>query len=250
MIYLRNKIFLNLKNYQQKKQVLFVIPARSGSKGVKNKNLRICAGESLLRRAVNIANDMEFDSRVIVSTDSEDYLKHVEDLNCSQNFLRTQYLSGDFIGDIEVLTHALHSSEIEFNENYQCVTMLQPTSPLRKKEHISDSINAVIKESWEASLTVNRVDLKYHPLKSLKMSVNGSSDYFLSEGSKIISRQMLEQTFIRNGACYSITPLSLTSRKTFVGSHSKLIVTEPMISIDSIDEIIECESILLKRDIN
>ena len=132
MIYLRNKIFLNLKNYQQKKQVLFVIPARSGSKGVKNKNLRICAGESLLRRAVNIANDMEFDSRVIVSTDSEDYLKHAEDLNCSQNFLRTQYLSGDFIGDIEVLTHALHSSEIEFNENYQCVTMLQPTSPLRK----------------------------------------------------------------------------------------------------------------------
>jgi len=239
-----------LKNYQEQKQVLFVIPARSGSKGVKNKNLKICAGESLLRRAVKIANEIKFDSRVIVSTDSGDYLKHVEDLNCYPNFLRTSYLSGDLIGDIEVLTHALHSAEIEFNENYKCVTMLQPTSPLRKKEHIYDSINAVIADSWGASLTVNRVDLKYHPLKSLKMSLNGSSDYFLNEGSKIIGRQMLDQTYIRNGACYSITPLTLTTLKTFIGSHSKLIVTEPMISIDSIDEINECESILLKRNIS
>ena len=91
-----------MKNYINQKQVLFVIPARSGSKGVKNKNLKLCAGESLLRRAVKIASDISFDSRIVVSTDSEIYLKHIEDLNCSSSFLRPSYLSGDSIGDISL----------------------------------------------------------------------------------------------------------------------------------------------------
>tara|TARA_A100001388_G_scaffold275386_1_gene260832 strand:- start:5 stop:730 length:726 start_codon:yes stop_codon:yes gene_type:complete len=238
---------VNLKNFKNNKEVLFVIPARSGSKGVKNKNLKLCAGESLLRRAVKIAKEINFDSRIIVSTDSEIYLKHVEDLDCSQGFLRTSYLSGDSICDIEVLTQTLHAAEVEYNENYKCVTMLQPTSPLRKKEHIYDSVNAVIKDLWDASLTANKVDLKYHPLKSLIISAKGSSNYYLEEGAKIISRQMLDQTYIRNGACYSITPSCLTTLKTFIGSHSKIIETEEMISIDSQEEIIECENILLKR---
>ena len=78
-----------MKNYLKAREILFVIPARSGSKGVRNKNLKLCAGESLLRRAIKIALEMDFDSRIIVSTDSEEYLQHVEDLNCSTNFLRT-----------------------------------------------------------------------------------------------------------------------------------------------------------------
>ncbi len=239
-----------MKKYLNKKEVLFVVPARSGSKGVKNKNLQICADESLLRRAVNLALEIDIDSRVIVSTDSEDYIDHVSDLKCSNNFLRPLYLSGSAVGDIEVLTQALHASEIIFNECYKCVAMLQPTSPLRKKNHVMQSINAVLKESWEASFTANKVDLKYHPLKSLKVLDDGSSDYYLIEGEKIINRQMLQDTFIRNGACYSITPQCLTTVKSFIGKHSKIIETEPMISIDSNSEIKLCEKILLEQNNN
>ena len=238
-----------MKKHLKEKEVLIVIPARSGSKGVKNKNLRLCAGESLLRRAVKIAIDLNLNSRIIVSTDSEDYLKHIDDLKCSKDFLRTSYLSGDTIGDIEVLTHALHSSENQYGERYKCISMLQPTSPLRLKKHIFESINAIINDSWQASFTANKVDLKYHPLKSLIYNSDGSSNYYLNEGSKILSRQMLNQTFIRNGACYSITPLCLTTVKSFIGSHSKIIETEEMISIDSIEEIKSCERILLEREI-
>ena len=61
---------------------------------------------------------------------------------------------------------------------------------------------------------------------------------------------MLNQTFIRNGACYSITPMCLTTVKSFIGSHSKIIETEPMISIDSVEEIAQCEEILIKRNSN
>ena len=77
-----------MKNYINQKQVLFVIPARSGSKGVKNKNLKLCAGESLLRRAVKIASDISFDSRIVVSTDSEIYASIARDLGAEVPFLR------------------------------------------------------------------------------------------------------------------------------------------------------------------
>ena len=237
-----------MKKYPNQREVLFVVPARSGSKGVKNKNLQLCAGESLLRRAVNLALEIDIDSRVIISTDSEDYIDHVSDLQCSNHFLRPIYLSGSAVGDIEVLTQALHASEILFNECYKCIAMLQPTSPLRKKKDVLESVNAVLKESWEASFTANKVDLKYHPLKSLKVLDDGSSDYYLIEGEKIINRQMLKDTFIRNGACYSITPHCLTTVKSFIGKHSKIIETEPMISIDSNYEIMLCEKIILENN--
>ena len=211
-----------MKNFQKQKEILFIIPARSGSKGVKNKNLKLCAGESLLRRAVKIAINMDFDSRVIVSTDSEKYLNHVEDLKCSKNFLRPSYLSEILLGILKFLLN-LCILLIEFNENYKCVAMLQPTSPLRQNKHFADSINAVINDSWDASFTANKVDLKYHPLKSLTISKNGSSNYYLDEGSNIIGRQMLSQTYIRNGACYSITPECLTIVRSFIGLHSKII---------------------------
>ena len=237
-----------MKNYHSQKEVLIVIPARSGSKGIKNKNLCLCAGESLLRRAVKMAIDLNLNSRIVVSTDSEDYLKHVDDLECSKDFLRTSYLSGDEIGDIEVLTHALHSSEIQYNESYKCISMLQPTSPLRIKKDVLDSINAIINDSWQASFTANKVDLKYHPLKSLIINEDGSSNFYLNEGINIVSRQMLKNTFIRNGACYSITPHCLTKMKSLIGSHSKIIETEPMVSIDTIEELINCEKILKERE--
>ena len=237
-----------MKELINQKDVLFVIPARSGSKGVKDKNLKICAGETLLRRAVKISLDTNYDSRVVVSTDSREYLSHVSDLKCGTDFLRPNYLSGDKVGDIEVMVHALHASENLYGERYRCLSMIQPTSPLRKKSHIIESIKAVLNDNWEASFTANKVDLKYHPLKSLALNSDGSSSFFLDKGADIISRQMLSSTYIRNGACYSINPKFLTIKKSFIGSHSKIIETESMISIDSVDEIKKCEEILLKRE--
>ena len=84
-------------------------------------------------------------------------------------------------------------------------------------------------------------------MKSIKISYDGASEYYLDGGSKIISRQMLGTTYIRNGACYCITPKALTTIKSFVGQHSKLIETEPMISIDRMDELKKCSNILEKR---
>jgi len=228
-------------------KILFVIPARSGSKGLKDKNILNCANETLLRRSIKVCKDIGGDSNIYVSTDSNKYISHVDDLISNPPYLRPKYLSGDLVGDIEVLTHALHVCENFYDTNYQCIVMIQPTCPLRKKEHIIDSIKAVIDEKFDTAITCNKVDKKYHPLKSLSINNKNYLTPYLETSVEIIARQQLNDTYIRNGACYAITPKQLCVGKSFFNCKSKLIQTEPLISIDTHEELKYCEAILTKR---
>ncbi len=231
-----------------KKKVLFVVPARSGSKGIKDKNIQICGNDTLLRLSINICKSVEIDSHIFVSTDSEKYIQHVADLINNKHLLRPNYLSGDQVGDIEVLTHALHACEALYQQEYSCIVMVQPTSPLRKIKNINDCIEAVLKNGFSSALTAHKVDLKYHPLKSLKLCEDNLVEPYLSDSSKIISRQQLDSTYIRNGACYAIKPDHLCLKKSFFKGKTKLIETEEMISIDSQYELDYCSKLLKNKN--
>ena len=227
--------------------ILFVIPARSGSKGIKNKNIQICANETLLRRSVKICQSLDLNSNIYVSTDSQEYLNHIKDLLENAPILRPDYLSGDFVSDIEVLTHAVHTCENFYKTKYKCIAMIQPTSPLRTKEHLMKSLDAVLKENYDSAITCHKVDSKYHPFKSLILNENNNLTTFIDQKIKIIARQQLGITFIRNGACYAITPKQLCIKKTFLNCNSKLILTDELISIDNIEELRLCEKLLNKN---
>lgn len=228
------------------KKILFVIPARSGSKGIIDKNIKLCGNDTLLRLAVKLCKMVELDSRIFVSTDSREYLRSIDDLIEEQKTLRPDYLSGDKVGDIEVLTHALHACESIYFEKYSCVVMVQPTSPMRKIENLKDCISAVVSEGYSAALTAHVVDRKYHPLKSLKLCGDNLVEPYLKESSLIISRQQLNPTYVRNGACYAIKPEHLCLKKSFFEGKTKLIQTEKMISIDTQDELDYCSNLLKK----
>ena len=125
--------------------------------------------------------------------------------------------------------------------------MVQPTSPLRKVENLYDCIAAVLNQGFSSALTAHKVDLKYHPLKSLKISHNDLVEPYLSDSSKIISRQQLDSTYIRNGACYAIKPDHLCLKKSFFKGKTKLVETEEMISIDSQYELDYCSKLLKNK---
>ena len=228
-------------------KILFVIPCRSGSKGINNKNIRKCGNDTLLRLSVKHCLSLNLDADIYVSTDSQEYINHIKDLINNPPFLRPKELSGDFVGDIEVLTHALATCQKFYKSNYSCIVMIQPTSPLRTSKDTLATINAIIKEGYDSSITCQKVDKKYHPLKSLKLNKIGYVDHFIDNPNEIIARQQLETTYIRNGASYSITPEQLIKGKTFFKCKSKLVLTEEMVSIDSIDELNFCQRVLLNR---
>lgn len=121
-------------------EVLAVIPARSGSKSVKDKNIRLINGKPMMAYSISHALQTGCIDRVIVSTDSVKYAEIAKEYGAEVPFLRPQEYATDTALDIDVFTHAL--KYLKENEGYlpELVVQLRPTYPVRK---ISDIENMV-----------------------------------------------------------------------------------------------------------
>lgn len=121
-------------------EVLAIIPARSGSKSIKDKNIRLINGKPMLAYSIEHALQAKCIDRVIVSTDSEEYAKIAKKYGAETPFIRPAELAADTSLDIDVFEHAL--KYLEENEGYlpELVVQLRPTYPVRK---ISDIENMV-----------------------------------------------------------------------------------------------------------
>ena len=125
--------------------------------------------------------------------------------------------------------------------------MLQPTSPLRELQDIQSTYQAVSSNQFSSSLTVHKVDKKFHPLKSLRINDTGTLEFFLDDGKNIIARQQLSDVYIRNGASYCIKTDVLCTEKSLFTRSTKPVITQPMISIDSIEDLLDCETTIVER---
>jgi len=123
------------------KNILAVIPARGGSKGVPKKNLREINGVPIVCLAAQISSTSSLIDRTVVSTDSIEIINKVKEFGYDAPFKRPEAISGDRIGDVPVLIHALNETEKIFNETFDVILMLQPTSPLRTTHDIELAID-------------------------------------------------------------------------------------------------------------
>lgn len=215
------------------RRVLAVVPARGGSKGISLKNLRPIAGVPMVARVGQCAADVPELDRIVVSTDHEEISRVAEAAGIDAPFRRPPNLSGDRIGDLEVLTHALRATEELDGETYDIVVMLQPTSPLRTPEHISATLRMLVEGDWDAVWTVSESDSKAHPLKQLTVKADKLGLYDPS-GATIIARQQLDPVFHRNGIAYAITRDCLLEQKTIMGGRTGALVLDgQFVSIDT-----------------
>lgn len=231
------------------KRLLAIVPARGGSKGVPLKNLQPLLGVPLVARVGSLVRDLGYFDKAVVSTDHPKIAEVARSAGFEVPFLRPEELSGDLIGDYEVLSHALGEVERLDGLRYDVVVMLQPTSPLRRPVHVTAAIAKLIDEEWDAVWTVSRTDSKYHPLKQLRLGRDGRIDYYSPEGGAIIARQQLDQVYHRNGAAYAFTRECLLKQKTIKGERSAaVVIEEPMLSIDTVDDLRRAERLLQARE--
>ena len=133
------------------RRVLVVVPARGGSKGVKLKNLREVGGVPLVALAGQVAKALPWVDRAIVSTDHEGIAKVAEEAGLACPFLRPEDISGAIISDWQVLIHALTEMERIDAVTYDVVVMLQPTSPGRTPEHVTATMEHLVKGGFDAA---------------------------------------------------------------------------------------------------
>jgi CMP-N,N'-diacetyllegionaminic acid synthase len=218
----------------QGKRVLAVVPARGGSKGVKLKNLRPVGGVPLVALAGKVAAQCDFIDRAVVSTDHEEIAKVAEGSGLLAPFRRPESLSGDRIGDWDVLSHALQEMERLDGVTYDIVLMLQPTSPSRKPQHVRACMEKLVTAGFDAVWTLSQTDAKSHPLKQFVVQPDGGMDYYDPAGADIIARQQLKPVYHRNGICYAITRQCLLEQKSIKGARCGALVIEGnVINIDT-----------------
>ena len=227
--------------------VLAVVPARGGSKGIPLKNLRNVGGKSLVARVGDVIRDVNCIDRAVVSTDHEQIAAAAEAAGIAAPFRRPEAISGDRIGDVDVLVDALQQTERIDGKTYDIIVMLQPTSPLRRAADVRATIEKLVDEKLDAVWTVSETDSKGHPLKQLIIK-DGKLDLYDAGGGAIVARQQLTPVYHRNGVAYALTRDCLLGQKTMKGAKTgALVLSTHQISIDTEWDIALAEFALSRR---
>lgn len=117
------------------KKILFVIPARGGSKGIPGKNIKPMGGVPLICRSIDIARKFVDDKDICVTTDSDEIINVVRQHGMEVPFKRPDYLATDTASSYDVLIHALDFYKAK-GIDYDWMVLLQPTTPFRKEEDL------------------------------------------------------------------------------------------------------------------
>lgn len=217
---------------------LALIPARSGSKGIKNKNLKkISYKKTLVEAAYDIAKKSKFFDKIIVSTESEVYKNFLESKKISIPFLRPKKLAKDQTTDLELVNYELKKYEKYFNTKFNYVCLLQPTSPNRKIKHLAECIKKIKNKKFDSLWTISKIDKKFHPIKILKIQKE-KIKYFSEKGSSFVNRQALEELYIRNGVAYFFSRNTILKKKSILPKKTGyVIINENIINIDSLNDL-------------
>jgi CMP-N-acetylneuraminic acid synthetase len=228
-------------------RVLAVVPARGGSKGIPLKNLRPVQGRPLVALTGDVTAKVPEIDRRVVSTDHAGIAEVARQAGLDAPFMRPESISGDRIGDWDVLVNALLETERADGVQYDIVVMLQPTSPLRTPEDVSRVIRMLVDGRYDSVWSVSETDSKAHPLKQLVVR-DGVMDYWDPRGREIIARQQLEPVFHRNGIAYAITRSCLLDQKTIKGARTgACVIAGDHVSIDTEWDLELVEYLLARR---
>tara|TARA_B100001758_G_C18415558_1_gene619270 strand:- start:3513 stop:4205 length:693 start_codon:yes stop_codon:yes gene_type:complete len=225
------------------KSIIAIVPARGGSKGIPLKNLVKFKDKSLIQRVSEVIREIKEIDNAIVSTDNKDIAKEAKKFDLEVPFFRPDHLSGDFIGDVDVLTHALLKAEEFYGKKYDLILMLQPTSPSRTAQHIYQVLNEMSNGNYDSIWTISRTDKKFHPLKQLVIS-EGFITFYDDKGSGIIARQQLSDLYHRNGIAYLVKRKVLIEKKSILGDKPGLVLLDGhIVNIDTPEDIILGEAL-------
>lgn len=208
-----------------------VITARSGSKGVKDKNIRDLCGKPLLAYSIECANESgQFDT-IIVSTDSERYAQIARSYGAEVPFLRSEKNSGDRAGSWDTVREVITNLERR-KECYDTVMLLQPTSPLRTAKDIENSF-CLLKEK-EANAIVSVCEAEHSPLWCGVLEEDGRMDRFYQEKVRMQNRQALPKYYRLNGAIYLLKREELDREEMFTNRcYAYVMPAERSVDIDT-----------------
>jgi len=221
--------------------VLGIVPARGGSKGVPGKNVRPLAGRTLLEYTARAARESGVLDRVILSTDSLEIADAGRRAGLGVPLMRPMARAADDAPMVAVIAHARGESA-RHGWSPDIVVLLQPTSPLRRPDHIRDAV-AMLRET-DADSVVTVVELPRHLSPDYVMRIDdGRLKPFLPEGARVTRRQDARPAYSRDGTVYAFRRSTIEQLGGIYGNDCRplIIDTSDSLSIDSQSDWDEAE---------
>jgi CMP-N-acetylneuraminic acid synthetase len=198
------------------RNILAIIPARSGSKGVKDKNIRVLDGKPLLWYSVQASLECPYIHTTLVSTDSEAYAAVARECGAEVPWLRPAALSTDTTPSIDVVLHALEYYQQQ-GHHFEAVCILQPTTPLREKGSLIGAIERFRELQADALVSVVPVPHEYNPHWLFEPDASGILHIATGEAEIIKRRQELPPAFMRDGSIYLTKTEVLLQQRSLYG---------------------------------
>lgn len=220
----------------KKLKVLGIIPARKGSKGIKNKNfVKINNKKRLIDYTFAEAEKSKLLTKIALTTDDNRIIKHSKKYNIDYVIKREKKYSTDYVKSIDVVLDVLKKLK---NLDIDLIMLLQPTSPLRKSSHIDESIKILSnKYSKYNSLVSVSILEEPHPFKLKKIEKNFLVPFIKNKNSEI-PRQKLDKIYKLNGSIYLIKTKVLLKKKTFFNKTVPFIMDEKYsLNIDNLNDL-------------
>lgn len=224
--------------------IIAIITARGGSKRIKDKNLKLIAGKSLVERTIDVAKKSKYINKIILSSDK----KKILDIGKKKNIeiiQRPNKLSLDSTKSEDVIFDILHKSH-KIKKSYKYFILLQPTSPLRTTADIDKAIKLFKKKKPLSLISVTKINNKF--LKSFLISNENYLKPINDKKFPFYPSQKLPSLFIGNGAIYIVSINYFIKYKNFLPKktiHYEM-SREKSLDIDNIKDIKIAEKKLFK----
>lgn len=221
---------------------LAVIPARSGSKGLKNKNIMKLNGKHLMGYSIEAALGADIFDCVHVSTDSGEYREIARLYGADVSFLRPDELSADTADTWDAVRYIVKTFE-NFGQFFDRITLLQPTSPFRTSEDIRNAY--MLFEEKNARSVISVCETAHSPLFAKPLDGNLSMEGFV-DLNKSVRRQEQDIYYRLNGAVYMFDRGVLGDIGELYGkrSYAYVMPRERSIDIDTADDFLYAEFLL------
>ena len=211
--------------------LLAIIPARGGSKGILQKNIKLLSGKPLIAWTIEEAKKAKCINKIIVSTDDKKIVKIAKQYGAEVPFLRPTELSKDETTTAETVLHA-----VEKLPRFDWILVLQPTSPFRTATDIDNFFRFCLNHKANSATSICKVNK--HPYYTYKINDSLKLQSFSKKHVESSRRQDLPGAYSLNGALYLVKTDWFLNHKSFINEETLgyLMSSEKSVDIDTIED--------------
>ena len=228
-----------------KSKTLALIPARSGSKGIKDKNIKKLNGKPLIGWTIETCIKSKLIDYIVVTSDSKKYINIANKYNVSKSILRPKKISKDNSTDFQVISHAIQNLK---DIDYDFIIYMRPTTPIRILKDVNSAIRKFSLSSYSSLRSVHEMsetaykayEIKgsfLRPLKNIKLNVEKINN----------PRQNFKKTYVANGVIDIFRKKFIKKNKRLFGDKVLAYKTSHTEEIDNIDQF-NYISFLIKKN--